>query len=64
MSEELIEQLGELADKADNFVALQSFMPPHLLVNCLIQGLHEISDELKDIVREYSDIDPWEDSNE
>lgn len=61
MPEELIEQLGKLADKADNFYhASRLPMPDRVHRQALTEAMIDIRNELRDIVREYSEDDPWE----
>jgi hypothetical protein len=56
MNDIVIERLGALADKADNFATISD----SLHRESLSLGMEEIRDELRAIVREYSDEDPWE----
>jgi hypothetical protein len=57
-----LEKLGTTADKADNLVAgVVLNLSPQLKIQCLTQGLKDISTRLKEIYRQVSDQNPWED---
>lgn len=60
--DEYWEQIGKLADKADNFLAATNLpMPPEFHLKQLKVGLKEISDALKLIYQDVTGINPWED---
>lgn len=48
MTDELLEQLGMLIDKADNYLALQEnhFLPPHARLDAAVKGLVDVRDEM------------------
>lgn len=59
-----IEEIGELADKADNHVAASKLpMPAAIHVGCLVGGLEEIRDKLREYYVQQTGENPWEDSD-
>jgi len=61
MTDELLEQLGMLIDKADNYLALQEnhFLPPHARLDAAVQGLVELRDTLLEMYQEGDGEDWW-----
>ena len=54
--------IGELADKADNYLGVAALpMPDSVKVDGLNQGLTELSEELKSLYIELSGENPWQD---
>lgn len=65
ITEEQVETLGRLADKADNHAAgtvlVSHGLDPTIAIAGMRAGLEDIANELKDIVRAVSGEDPWAD---
>ena len=54
--------LGNLADKADNYLRTAKIpMPDGMKVAGMIQGLSELSEALKELYVELSGENPWQD---
>lgn len=46
--EEILERLGQLVDKAENYLAMQVIpVPPTMLIDSLKTGLEDVRDEIK-----------------
>ena len=61
-SSDVMERLGQLADKADNFChAAQIPLSPRIHITALRGGMEDIRDELRAIFREVTGDDPWAD---
>lgn len=61
ISEEQLEQIGLLADKADNLLgAVKLPLPPHVHIQGMTGGLKDIRSELREIYKAVSGSDPWE----
>lgn len=61
ITDEQLEQIGLLADKANNFTgAAQLPLPPHIHVEQLSSGMASLRDELRAVYRAVSGDDPWE----
>lgn len=62
ISDDDLEELGQLADKADNFVhASKMRLPAHIHLEALGGGMKEIRDKLRALVVRLSDGEnPWE----
>lgn len=57
-----IDEIGELADKADNLIAATNIpLRPEMHVSCLKDGLKEISEALKQYYIEQTGENPWAD---
>lgn len=60
ISEKQIEELGKMADTADNLIAASRMpIPDATHKQCLVSGFESFSEKLKTIVREVSGNDPW-----
>ena len=61
MNQELLDRLGSLADKADNFTFSVKLpgLPDSLHVEALAGGMEEIRDLLREIYVEESGANPW-----
>lgn len=59
MNDTVIEKLVELANKADTILPSYDYRPTRMEL-AFINGITEIRDELRALVNEYSDEDPWE----
>lgn len=60
-----LEAIGQLADKADNYIAASQLpLPAMIHLEQLRIGLQQISDGLKAVVREVSGEDPWAEPGE
>ena len=56
-----VDNLGELADKADNLVAASEIpLPAKIHIEQLVIGLREMSATLKSYVIEQTGENPWE----
>lgn len=66
ISEDQIEQLGKLADKADNFCeAAKIQLPAHIHLEALSGGMRDIRDALKSLVVQLSDGEsPWDEETD
>ena len=61
MDDEQLEQLGRMADLADNYLALNKLPLDNVTkVEGMKAGLEELSDYLKGLYRELSGMNPWE----
>jgi len=59
--EEIAQRIGELADKAENFMQYQNAaMPPHIKLDAMWHGLKELEVELKLLYIELAGNDPWD----
>jgi len=58
ITEEQLEQLGQLVDKADNYLALVT-PSSAMQIEALKQGLTEIRLGLHDLYLTFADDDPW-----
>ena len=55
-----VEVLGRMADKADNYLGMAELpLPDSMKIDGLIQGLAELSEELKALYTELSGNNPW-----
>ena len=56
-----LQQLGQLIDKADNYLAYRTaHVPPQLKVESFTYGLQEIRDDLKRLYFELGGADVWD----
>ena len=56
------DRIGRLADRVDNFVSASRLpMPDALRVQALQDGLPDVVEALRNIYREMTGEDPWED---
>ncbi len=61
MDEAQLETLGQLVDKAENFLSLQKMpIPEKMRVESLIQAVTELRDEIKSFYLENGGEDVWE----
>jgi hypothetical protein len=60
LTEQIVERIGQAADRIDNCLAARKFMPVALREEAEPMLLTEIRDELRAIVCEVSGKDPWE----
>lgn len=61
MNEEQLEEIGLIADKLDNCIAMLAnpMVPAHLHIDCLKSLLPEYSERLKTIVKQSTKSNPW-----
>lgn len=60
MSNEELEQIGLLSDKADNLShAAELPLPPEIHLKCLSGGMADIRDALRKLYIESSGVNPW-----
>lgn len=57
-SSDVMERIGQLADKADNFFHGPR-VQPQMEADCLRHGMHQIRDELRAIFIEVTNENPW-----
>lgn len=56
-----IDEVGQIADTCDNFVAASVLkVPPKIHIECLVEGLKEISKKIKEYVVQEMGDNPWE----
>ena len=61
MTQEQLDQIGEIADDCDNFAhAAQLPMPPQFHVEQLTRGFEHVRDLLRALYVEASGDNPWE----
>ncbi len=63
MSNESLDQIGALVDKADNFAAAAILpLPAKMHAEQLVRGMEDIRDQLRAIYIKETGKNPWEDS--